>query len=63
MQLEVIDLEGTCLRRSLKEAVERQVALVGLSAPMTTTVPSMEENHPPVRAASATVKVMVEAPC
>ena len=43
----------------VKEAVERQVALVGLSALMTTTVPSMEETIRQLRAASATVKVMV----
>ena len=43
----------------VKEAVERQVALVGLSALMTTTVPSMEETIRQLRAASVTVKVMV----
>ena len=35
--------EGTPPEVIVKEAVERQVALVGLSALMTTTVPSMEE--------------------
>ena len=43
----------------VKEAVERQVALVGLSALMTTTVPSMEETIRQLRAASSSVKVMV----
>lgn len=43
----------------VKEAVERRVALVGLSALMTTTVPSMEETIRQLRAASKTVKVMV----
>lgn len=57
---EVIDLGRDVPPEAIvKEAVERQVALVGLSALMTTTVPSMEETIRQLRAASATVKVMV----
>ena len=57
---EVIDLGRDVPPEAIvKEAVERQVALVGLSALMTTTVPSMEETIRQLRAASATVTVMV----
>ena len=43
----------------VREAMERRAPLVGLSALMTTTVPSMEETIRQLRAASSTVKVMV----
>ena len=43
----------------VKEAVERQVALVGLSALMTTTVPSMAETIRLLRQADLPCKVVV----
>ena len=57
---EVIDLGRDVPPEAIvREALERDVALVGLSALMTTTVPSMEETIRQLRAVSSTVKVMV----
>lgn len=45
--------------RIVEEAVKRHVPLVGLSALMTTTVPSMEETIRRLRKEASWVKVMV----
>ena len=57
---EVIDLGKDVPPETIvKEAVKRHVPLVGLSALMTTTVPSMEETIRRLRAEAPWVKVMV----
>lgn len=57
---EVLDLGKDVLpERIVKEAVEHKVPLVGLSALMTTTVPSMEETIVQLRDKAPWVKVMV----
>jgi len=57
---EVIDLgKDVPPERIVEEAVKRHVPLVGLSALMTTTVPSMEETIRRLRKEASWVKVMV----
>ena len=57
---EVIDLgKDVTPERIVEEAVKRHVPLVGLSALMTTTVPSMEETIRRLRKEASWVKVMV----
>ena len=57
---EVIDLgKDVPPERIVEEAVQRHVPLVGLSALMTTTVPSMEETIRRLRKEASWVKVMV----
>lgn len=57
---EVLDLGKDVLpERIVEEAVEHKVPLVGLSALMTTTVPSMEETIVQLRDKAPWVKVMV----
>lgn len=57
---EVLDLgKDVPPERIVKEAVEHKVPLVGLSALMTTTVPSMEETIVQLRDKAPWVKVMV----
>ncbi len=57
---QVVDLgKDVPPEKIVKEAVERKVPLVGLSALMTTTVPSMEETIVRLRKQAPWVKVMV----
>ena len=57
---EVVDLgKDVAPERIVKEAVKGQVPLVGLSALMTTTVPSMEETIKQLRKEAPWAKVMV----
>lgn len=57
---DVIDLgKDVPPERVVQEAVEQKVSLVGLSALMTTTVPSMEETIRQLRGKAPGVKVMV----
>ena len=57
---EVLDLgKDVPPERIVEEAVDRHVTLVGLSALMTTTVPSMEETIRMLRTAAPWTKVMV----
>lgn len=57
---EVLDLGKDVLPETIvKTAIEKQVRLVGLSALMTTTVPSMEETIRQLREQAMEVKIMV----
>lgn len=56
---DVIDLGKDVPPETVVEAVSRHVPLVGLSALMTTTVPSMEETIKQLRESAPWVKVMV----